>query len=131
MNTKKIFLLVFFIGVSGLVFYFANAKKTSSFPNPKFVPLEEQKVVGFYDWVLIGPTAVEKSMYADQDNVILIHMWDVNDPNVIEELESLQFLEKTIICISGADFSPTLNQTKINLMSFLVLSKTTQWFMSK
>lgn len=90
MNTKKIFLLVFFIGVSGLVFYFVNAKKTSSFPNPKFVPLEEQKVVGFYDWVLIGPTAVEKSMYADQDNVILIHMWDVNDPNVIEELESLQ-----------------------------------------
>lgn len=90
MNAKKIFLLVFFIGVSGLVFYFANAKNTSSLPSPKFIPLEEQKVVGFYDWVLIGPSAVEKSMYADQNNVILIHMWDLNNSNTLEELESLQ-----------------------------------------
>ena len=92
MNAKKIFLLVFFIGVSGLVFYFANAKNSSSLPSPKFIPMEEQKVVGFYDWALIGPTAVQKSMYVDQNNVILIHMWDVNDPNVVEELETLQMI---------------------------------------
>lgn len=89
MNAKKIFLLIFFIGVSGLVFYFANGKK-SNLPAPKFIALEEQKVVGFYDWALIGPSGADKNMLVDQNNVILIHMWDVNDANVVEELESLQ-----------------------------------------
>jgi len=89
MKVNKILLLAFFIGISGLVYYFANTKK-SNFPAPKFIPLEEQKVVGFYDWALIGSGGVQKSMYLDRDKVILIHMWDVNDLNAVEELESLQ-----------------------------------------
>jgi hypothetical protein len=91
MKAKRIFLLLFFIGISGLVYYFANAKK-SNLPAPKLIPLEEQKVVGFYDWSLIGPNGVEKNMLVDQNNVMLIHMWDVNSPNVVEELELLQVI---------------------------------------
>lgn len=89
MKAKQFFLLAFFVGVSALVFYFTNAK-TSNLPTPKFIPLEQQKVVGFFDWSLIGPSGVEKNMIIDQNNVMLIHMWDVNDANVVEELESLQ-----------------------------------------
>jgi hypothetical protein len=117
MNAKKIFLLVFFIGVSGLVYYFANAKTTSSLPSPKFIPMEEQKVVGFYDWALIGPTAVQKSMYVDQNNVILIHMWDVNDPNVVEELESLQTIYDEYK--TKAQFYFVTKNTQIEVRNFI------------
>ena len=91
MKAKQIFLGALFIGISALVFYFANSKK-SDLPAPKFIPLEKQGVVGFYDWELIGPSGVQKNMIVDQNNVIFIHMWDINEVKVLEELESLQVI---------------------------------------
>ena len=117
MNAKKIFLLVFFIGVSGLVYYYTNAKKTSSLPSPKFIPLEEQKVVGFFDWALIGPSGSRKNMVADEKNVILIHMWDVNDPNVVEELESLQTIYDEFK--TSAQFYFVTKNTQIEVRNFI------------
>ena len=117
MKAKKIFLLVFFIGVSGLVYYFTNEEKSSSLPSPKFIPLEEQKVVGVYDWSLIGPSGIQKNMVADEKNTILIHMWDVNDPNVVEELESLQTIYDEFK--TKAQFYFVTKNTQIEVRNFI------------
>ncbi|MQP25625.1 hypothetical protein GFJ94_11185 [Flavobacterium sp. LMO8] len=117
MNAKKIFLLVFFIGISGLVYYFTNSNSASSLPFPKFVSLDEQNIVSFYDWALIGPSGVSKNMIADEKNVILIHMWDVNDPNVVEELETLQTIYDEYK--TKAQFYFVTKNTQIEVRNFI------------
>lgn len=86
---KKYIFLTFFIGISAVIFYVSNSNK-SDLPAPKFVPFEKQEIVGFYEWSLIGPSGTTKNMFIDKDIVILIHLWDLNDPKAVEELESLQ-----------------------------------------
>ena len=113
---KKYVFLTFFIGISAVIFYVSNSNK-SDLPAPKFVPFEKQEIVGFYEWSLIGPSGTTKNMFIDKDIVILIHLWDINDPKAVEELESLQTIYDEYK--TKAQFYFVTKNTQIEVRNFI------------
>ena len=72
--------------------FFKDYSKVSNLPEPTYIAFEQQQVVPFFDWSLIGPTGKTKNLYIDQGNVMIIHFWDANNPKSVEELEIFQKL---------------------------------------
>lgn len=122
MKKTIIVLLVLAIGVGAFIF-FKNNSKESSFPEPTYVEFEKQQVVAFFDWSLIGPSGKSKNIISDQDNVMVIHFWDVNNKNAQEELELFQTLYDDYK--SKAQFYFVTDNSQVEVMDFIKKNKFT------
>lgn len=91
MKKIRIILFVLAVGIASYVF-FNDYSSVSKFPEPSYTPFQDQQIVGFFDWSLIGPSGKDKNMLADQGNVMVLHFWDLTHPNAIEELTTFQKL---------------------------------------
>ncbi|WP_445747536.1 5-oxoprolinase subunit C family protein [Polaribacter sp.] len=87
-----------------------------------FTTIQDKGRLGFAAFG-VPISGVMDSFSADFANIILNNSLDDALLEITFGGCSLQFLEKTIICISGADFSPTLNQIKISLNTKIEVQK--------
>lgn len=87
-----------------------------------FTTIQDRGRVGFAKFG-VPISGVMDSYSADLANHILNNSLDTALLEITFGGCSLQFIEKTMICISGADFSPTVNQMKIPLNTRIFVQK--------
>lgn len=121
-HMKKVKIIIFLIAIGVATFiFFKDYSKVSNLPEPTYIAFEQQQVVPFFDWSLIGPTGKTKNLYIDQGNVMIIHFWDANNPKSVEELEIFQKLYDDYK--TKAQFYFVTSNTQVEVRSFIEKNK--------